>query len=146
MTYDDGGNGRRVLVAEDDVFLRQVYAGKLRRAGYDTVSAAGPEECLRAVRRSSPDVVILDLDLVLARRDLLRRIVQHDRNLPVLLSTAGSARARDPEVGRPGPLIFRVSAPAQMLRLIRWLTSDDSPARRRRFSPPAPPRWSAAGP
>jgi CheY-like chemotaxis protein len=145
MVHDDHGNGRRILVAEDDLFLRRVYGEMLRLAGYDTISAAGPEDCLRALRRSRPDVVILDLDLVLARRNLLRQIIQLDRNLPVLLNAAGSDRTQDPDVGRPGPHVFRVSALGPMLRLIRWLTSDDSPARRQPPRAAAMAQWSTIG-
>lgn len=143
MTYDDIDNGRRVLVAEDDAFLRQVYVDKLRLAGYDTISAGRPEDCLRAVYRSAPDVVVLDLDLVATREDLVGLLVAHDRNLPILLNAAGSDRLRDPEVGPCGPFVFRVGALPQMLRLIRWLTSDDSPARRRRL-PARQPAYPAA--
>lgn len=147
MVHDDNDNGRRVLVAEDDAFLRQVYVEKLRLAGYDTVSAGLPDECLRVVRRCSPDVVVLDLDLVAAQGDLLRLIAEHDGQLPILLNAAGSDRTDDPPVGRCGSPVFRVAALPQMLRLIRWLTSDDSPARRQGFVRRPPTRqtvWPAA--
>src|SRR3954465_2679327 len=55
-------NGRRVIVADDDVLLRAGVASLLERAGYQLVGQAGDgSELLRLVREHRPDLVIVDI-------------------------------------------------------------------------------------
>jgi DNA-binding NarL/FixJ family response regulator len=55
-------NGWRVIVADDDVLLREGLASLLERAGYQLVGQAGDgSELLRLVREHRPDLVIVDI-------------------------------------------------------------------------------------
>src|SRR3954449_3429629 len=55
-------NGRRVVLADDDVLLREGLASLLERAGYQLVGQAGDgSELLRLVREHRPDLVIVDI-------------------------------------------------------------------------------------
>ena len=55
-------NGRRVIVADDDVLLREGLASLLERAGYQLVGQAGDgSELLSLVREHRPDLVIVDI-------------------------------------------------------------------------------------
>jgi DNA-binding NarL/FixJ family response regulator len=55
-------NGRRVIVADDDVLLREGLASLLERAGYQLVGQAGDgSELMRLVREHRPDLVIVDI-------------------------------------------------------------------------------------
>jgi DNA-binding NarL/FixJ family response regulator len=57
-----GLSGRRVVVADDDVLLREGLASLLERAGYQLVGQAGDgSELLRLVREQRPDLVIVDI-------------------------------------------------------------------------------------
>jgi len=52
----------RVLLADDDVLLREGLASLLGKAGYEVVGQAGDaRECLDLVRRESPALVVLDI-------------------------------------------------------------------------------------
>lgn len=52
----------RVIVADDDVLLREGLAGLLERAGLDVVDRVGDaEQLLAAVREYKPDVVLTDI-------------------------------------------------------------------------------------
>ena len=54
--------GSRVIVADDDVLLREGLASLLERAGYRLVGQAGDgAELLRLVREHRPDLVIVDI-------------------------------------------------------------------------------------
>jgi DNA-binding NarL/FixJ family response regulator len=49
-------------VADDDVLLREGLAGLLERSGFTVVAQAGDaEELLAAVRRSPPDLIVVDI-------------------------------------------------------------------------------------
>lgn len=56
-------NGPRVLVVEDDQFLRDLIVKKLEEEGLSTVQAIDGEEGLRLLREKSPVIVLLDLIL-----------------------------------------------------------------------------------
>ncbi len=53
--------GARVLIVEDDRFLRRAHEVGLRQGGFTVLTAADGEEGLRVARTEHPDVVLLDL-------------------------------------------------------------------------------------
>ena len=56
-----GDGAKRVLLAEDDRFLRRAGEAALKRAGYEVLGAADGEEALRMAREHLPSLVLLDL-------------------------------------------------------------------------------------
>jgi DNA-binding response OmpR family regulator len=52
---------KRILLAEDDRFLRRAAESALKRAGFTVLPAADGEEALRLARAEKPDLVLLDL-------------------------------------------------------------------------------------
>ena len=52
---------RRVLLAEDDRFLRRAAEARLRRHGLDVLTAADGEEALRVARAEPLDLILLDI-------------------------------------------------------------------------------------
>ena len=52
---------RRILLAEDDRFLRKAAETALKRHGFTVVPAVDGEEALRLARAEPPDLVLLDL-------------------------------------------------------------------------------------
>src|SRR6185436_5118192 len=52
----------RVVLAEDDVLLREGMAGLLERSGFEVVGQSGtPLELIRLVRELRPDLAIIDI-------------------------------------------------------------------------------------
>lgn len=51
----------RILLVEDDRFLRKAAEAMLRKQGFDVRSAADGEEGLAAARSELPDLILLDL-------------------------------------------------------------------------------------
>ena len=52
---------RRVLLAEDDRFLRRAAEARLRQHGLEVLTAADGEEALRLARAEPLDLILLDL-------------------------------------------------------------------------------------
>lgn len=52
---------QRILVVEDDRFLRKAAEAALRRQGFTVLVASDGEEGLRVARSELPDLVLLDL-------------------------------------------------------------------------------------
>jgi DNA-binding response OmpR family regulator len=84
---------KRVLLAEDDRFLRRACETSLRERGFTVATAADGEEALRSARAERPDLIVLDMLMPrLSGLDVLRAVRNdaHTRSVPVLvMSTSG---------------------------------------------------------
>ena len=56
-----GESARRILLAEDDRFLRKAAETALKRQGFTVLAAVDGEEALRMARADAPDLILLDL-------------------------------------------------------------------------------------
>ena len=79
---------KKILMIEDDRFLRKIYRDKLTRAGFEFLEATNGEEGLNKVIAEKPDLVLLDL--ILPRRngfDVLIEIKRNrnTQNIPVII-------------------------------------------------------------
>jgi CheY-like chemotaxis protein len=54
-------DGRRILLAEDDRFLRKAAEAALRQHGCSVVIAVDGEDALHRARTERPDLILLDL-------------------------------------------------------------------------------------
>ncbi len=54
---------KKILIVEDDKFLRELITQKLIKEGYETSEAVDGEEGLQKFREKKPDLVLLDLIL-----------------------------------------------------------------------------------
>jgi DNA-binding response OmpR family regulator len=53
----------KILIVEDDRFLRELIARKLRNEGYEVLEAVDGEEGLKRIKEEKPDLILLDLIL-----------------------------------------------------------------------------------
>ena len=53
----------KILMIEEDYFLRKIYRNKLNKAGYDFIEATNGIEGLNKINFEKPDLVLLDLIL-----------------------------------------------------------------------------------
>src|SRR4249919_3229982 len=96
----------RVVLADDDVLLREGLAGLLERAGMSVVGRAGDGPgLLAAVREATPDVVVTDI------------------RMPPAFGTEGLDAAREIRKARPGIAIVLLSAHVDVEHAIELLTS-----------------------
>ncbi len=51
----------KILIVEDEISLRDVYAARLEADGYQIVVAANGEEALATAVRERPDLILLDI-------------------------------------------------------------------------------------
>jgi DNA-binding NarL/FixJ family response regulator len=92
-------SGKRVLVAEDDVLLREGLAALLKRSGYEVVGQVGDARVLLdLVREHEPDLAIVDIQMPHATEGLDAALVVREE-LPqtaiLLLSAHVEVRALD---------------------------------------------------
>jgi len=53
----------KILIVEDDRFLRELIARKLKNEGYEVAEAVDGEEGLKRIKEERPNLVLLDLIL-----------------------------------------------------------------------------------
>lgn len=84
---------RRILVVDDDKRIRRLLELALGSIGWDVSSVASGFEGLEAVRSSSPDLVLLDLNLPdVGGLDLLERLRRWSSVPVIVLSVRDSER------------------------------------------------------
>ena len=54
---------KKILIVEDDRFLRELIARKVIDEGFDVSEAIGGEEGIKKIKEEKPDMVLLDLIL-----------------------------------------------------------------------------------
>jgi DNA-binding response OmpR family regulator len=87
-----------VLVADDEEDIRSLVAFRLRRAGYEVITAADGEEALLLATTRLPDLVVLDMMMPKATGlEVTRSMREHEatKDIPVILLTA---RAQEGDV------------------------------------------------
>lgn len=56
-------NGKKILIAEDDPFISRMYETKLTAAGYEVLLKNTGREAYEEVKRSMPNLLMLDLNM-----------------------------------------------------------------------------------
>ena len=82
---------KKILIVEDDMNIRELLRLYLEREGYETISAGDGGEGLRAFRRESPDLVLLDIMMpVMDGLQLSKQIKQTLRtgHIPIIILSA----------------------------------------------------------
>jgi CheY-like chemotaxis protein len=79
---------KRILLVEDDRFLRKAAETTLRRHGFTVCTAADGEEALQRLQAETPDLVLLDLIMPKMQGfEVLRRMKQNPatKQIPVVV-------------------------------------------------------------
>lgn len=80
--------GKRILLAEDDRFLRKAAEATLRQRGFTVLAAADGEEALRFARAEIPDLILLDLIMPKLQGFEVLRILKEEpmtKQIPVIV-------------------------------------------------------------
>lgn len=80
---------RTVLIVDDEIRYRELYARVLRDAGFDVLEAGSAAEALLVLEKTAPDMIVSDVRMPgESGLDLLRRARGEKPELPFLLVTA----------------------------------------------------------
>ena len=81
---------KKIMIIEDDDFLVQMYATKLELQGYEVITAGDGKQALKLIKKSIPDLILLDLNLpVMDGFQVLEALKKDDatKAVPVLVLT-----------------------------------------------------------
>jgi PAS domain S-box-containing protein len=120
------GEGRRVLVVDDDATQAKLIAFRLSRHGFDTLSARDGVEALRLARSASPDAIVSDIMMPALDGFGLCAEVRRDpalAGIPLVLMTNSYVDEPDRQLARTaGADEFVIRTPA-LLEVVEALRS-----------------------
>ena len=118
-------NPRKILIIEDDFFIRELYERQFEKEGYVIEGAPdGPEGLLKA-NEIRPDLILLDIMLPkLNGLDLLRTLKSkpETKDIPVILLTnlgQESVIKEGFKIGAEGYLIKSAYTPSQIIEEVK---------------------------
>jgi len=78
----------KILVADDEISIRQIVEARLKMAGYEVVTAADGSEALEMIKLEQPTLVVLDI--MMPKMDGLQvcREVRKTMTIPIIMLTA----------------------------------------------------------
>ncbi len=82
-----------ILIVDDDAAVRSSLTFLLNRAGYDTQAVTTPEDALNIVRKTAPELILMDMNFTLTTSGeegikLLKQVKIFQPDVPVILITA----------------------------------------------------------
>lgn len=82
-----------ILIIDDDAAVRSSLTFLLKRAGFETEAVPGPESALAVVRRTAPQLILMDMNFTLTTTgeegiQLLKQVKIFQPDVPVILMTA----------------------------------------------------------
>ncbi|MBM3128165.1 MAG: response regulator [Chloroflexi bacterium] len=86
----------RILVADDDAFIRQLVAFTLKTRGYEVLEARDGAAALALARQTLPDVVVLDVLMPeLSGLEVTRALTQDPAtaHIPIVIVSANAQQA-----------------------------------------------------
>lgn len=75
------GNGKKILIVEDEDLIAKVLAIRLEGLGYQVSVANDGEEGLQAVKKQVPDLVMLDIGLPKIDGNTICEVIKTDATL-----------------------------------------------------------------
>jgi len=123
---------QKILIIEDDFFVRDLYDRELTREGFAVSTAEdGPQGLLKAVEEK-PDLVLLDIMLPkMSGLDVLKTLKEKEetKNVPVVLLTnlgQDSVIREGFSLGAIGYLIKAAYTPTQIIEEVKKFLKENS--------------------
>lgn len=79
---------KKILLVEDDIFIRDIYQTKLSGEGFEVVSAENGLDAIKKMDNFVPDLILLDIMMpYMDGMDFLKEIKKQDalKNVPVIM-------------------------------------------------------------
>lgn len=113
---------KRILLAEDDRFLRKAAEVTLRRHGFTVLTASDGEAALQIARAETPDLVLLDLIMPrLQGFEVLRTLKQDPATeaIPVIVLSSLSQASDVRQAMEEGAAAYFVKADLSLQALVQ---------------------------
>lgn len=124
----------KVLLVDDDAFLRDMYATKFIECGHEVESTGEAAEALRVMKDKTYDVVLLDMVMPgMSGLDLLKELKKSDlkkQTIIIILSNQSetSDRSAASELGADGYIVKAESIPSDIVKQVESIYGNKKPA------------------
>jgi len=123
---------RRILVADDEVYIVHILEFSLSMEGYEVVSANNGVAALEVIEKEMPDLVVLDVMMPgLSGHEVCRRLRTdpRTRHIPIIFLTAKDSPAERDEGLELGAnaYITKPFGPRKLIEAIEGLLEDAAP-------------------
>jgi two-component system response regulator (stage 0 sporulation protein F) len=119
---DQDTKTRTVLVVDDEESIRFLYREELEEEGYRVITAADGEEALRKLKKDGPDLITLDIRMPgMDGIEVLQRIREMDKEIPVIMSTAYGEYRNDFNVWASDAYIIKTANLSELKETIERL-------------------------
>jgi two-component system response regulator (stage 0 sporulation protein F) len=109
---------KNILIVDDQPYVREFLSEELAQAGYRTTSIGDAESIWGQLKKSRPDVVLLDLYLDGFKGwDILNDIKKKEPDLPVLILTAYDSFQEDPRLSQANGYVIKSFVALDKLKL-----------------------------
>ena len=120
-----------ILLVDDDPDALILVGARLRAAGYEVITAEDGEEALEKVRRETPALLVLDINMPKINGFEVCRILKSDpstRSIPIIFFTAKSQKEDKIKQGTMGAQAYIIKPfdPKILLSIINNLLSGTS--------------------
>ena len=80
----------KILVADDEISIRQIVEARLKMAGYEVVTAADGAEAIDLIKAEQPSLIVLDI--MMPKMDVLqvcREVIKNLTTTIIMLTAKG---------------------------------------------------------
>ena len=84
---------KKILIVDDEADILKLTSIRLRKLGYDVLTAVNGQEGLDSIRENKPDLVLLDMVLPIMNGEEICYKIKNDeqlKHIPIILFTASS--------------------------------------------------------
>lgn len=84
-------DGKKVMIVDDDLVLRQMYSDRLQAEGYEIIAAGSGQGALDILKSQKPEIILLDVMMPKMNGiDVLKtlRADENTKDIPVIVLTA----------------------------------------------------------
>jgi DNA-binding response OmpR family regulator len=111
---------KKILFIEDDTLIIKLYTFRLKLENYQIISAEDGETGFKKFQNEQPDLVVLDLMLPkISGLDVLKKIRQQDKKIPIIIYTVLSDAKRIKEAKESGATDYYIKADTNPQNLVK---------------------------
>ncbi len=123
-------NAKKILIVDDDMFLRQMYVTKFLSNGFEVDSTGSTKEALEKLESGySPDVLLFDIIMPIEDGWVLMKHIKEKNYIPnaktIVLSNQGEAQDIDKskEFGVDGYIVKALKTPSEVVEEVKRISN-----------------------
>lgn len=118
---------RKILIVEDDIFIRDIYQIKFTQEGFEVMIAANGIEAMEVLKKNVPNIILLDIMMNLMNgMETLAKIKENEslKEIPIIMLTNISEKEKvtqGMELGADDYLIKSHFTPSEVVEKVNAL-------------------------